>query len=107
VDLKTAELCGHRYRRTHSDLLKDGYSKSLLDELQDNDNVWLATEPELVERHQQTDDVMTERLMDSGETSDKTVMVYECYAELDVDGNGTTRSRLQSPAGLGFPTQVV
>jgi heme-degrading monooxygenase HmoA len=91
VSLKTAELCGHRYRATMSDLIKSGYSKAKLDALGGKDDLWRVTDPELIERHQKTDDVMSESVWETEQDARKTITVYECYCELDMTGEGRSK----------------
>lgn len=88
VSLETADLCGHRYRRTYSELLKDGYPKSKLQDLIEDDGVWLSTEPELIERHQQTDDIIGTRVIQWDQDASKTCIVYEAYTMMDPDDTG-------------------
>lgn len=90
VSLGTAELCGHRYRETYSGLLKAGYDKKLVDKLQAKDDLWLVQEEELVERHEQTSDTAIAPNDASPQDARKTIQIYECYCELDDDGDGTS-----------------
>ena len=91
VNLDTTPLCGHRYKRSFSDLMADGYDKKVLLDLADNDSIWLSTEPELIERHQQTDDIMSDRLLQWDQDSAKVAVVYECYCMMDPDDTGRQR----------------
>lgn len=91
VDVDTAALIGHKYRRSRADLLRDGYKASLLDELPDEDMLYLTTEPELIERHQQTDDTIIDAHSLNGDDVDRQFMIYECYTRVDLDGTGKTQ----------------
>lgn len=87
-DLETTELAVHRRLVTISELLKMGIDRKLVMTLQDNDRIWLQTEPELITRHQETDDLVGIKTFESGQKARRTCMLYECYAELDVKDDG-------------------
>jgi hypothetical protein len=88
--IKEAKLVVHRQPKTASDLIKMGYKQSIVDKLQDQDEAWLSTEPELVQRFQQTDDIIGMRNDEMGGKARRIILVYECYTELDMDGTGRT-----------------
>lgn len=91
VSLQTAELCGHRYRATVSDLVKSGYPKDVIESLKDRDNLWLASEQELVQRHQDTSDTINANGLESAQDARKTIAVSECYLELDMNRSGKSK----------------
>ena len=86
TSIDAAELVFHRHFRTVSQLIRDGYDPKKVKELYDNENIWLSTEPELLVRFEQTDDIITKDVLNSDQTALKTVMVYECYTTLAIDG---------------------
>lgn len=89
-DIRTADLVFHRSLKTSSDLIKSGYDKKKISALQDNDRIWMQTEPELIARFEQTDDLIGTKVLDNGQEARRTVMVYECYLELDMDDTGVS-----------------
>jgi hypothetical protein len=98
-DLETADLTFDRHEMTVSDLLKAGYDKDKVADLQSNDRLWLATEPEKIARFQGTDDMIGTKVLEDGQEARRTVMVYECYLELDIDG--TKESQLFKVTKVG------
>jgi hypothetical protein len=83
--IKDCDMCFHRHEMTVSDLIKMGYDKKTVDELQTNDRLWLSMEPERIARFEQTDDLIGTRITETGQNARRVVMVYECYLELDID----------------------
>lgn len=90
-DIESADLVFHREEKTISELLKMGYPRKLVDSLQNDDRLWMAMESERLARFQPTDDLIGSRAMDDGSVSRRTVMLYECYLELDLEGDGETQ----------------
>lgn len=86
--VRNAELVCHRRLVTISELLKMGFPKSVVMHLQDNDRIWMQTEPELIARFQNTDDLIGVKVLEDGQKARRTCMLYECYVELDMDGEG-------------------
>jgi len=89
-DLKSAEFCFHREPKTVSDLIKMGFDPKIITQLQDTDRLWLSQEPEQIERYQQTDDMIGVRGMDESQKSARQIMLYECYMEMNIDGDDET-----------------
>lgn len=88
-DIETADLVWDRQEMTHSELLKAGYPKEKVDQLQDNDKIWLSLDNERMTRFQETDDIIgTSAVNDDGQKSKRVCVVYECYTELDIEGTG-------------------
>lgn len=84
--IQEAPVVYHRTRKTRSDLIKAGYDKKTIEELANNQDYWTE---EYQERHKDTDDgtvYYEEQMQDAS----RWIMVYECYAQLDVSGTGTT-----------------
>lgn len=83
--LSTTEMCFHRREMTVSDLLKAGYSKSVVEDLQSDDRLWMAMEPEKIARFQPTDDLIGTHALEDGQAARRSIMVYEAYLELDLE----------------------
>lgn len=86
-NIKTADLVFHRHEMTVSQLLKEGYDKDIVHDLQSNDRLWMAMEPEKIARFQDTDDLIGTKIMEDGQEARRVCLVYECYLELDVDND--------------------
>jgi hypothetical protein len=97
--LDEADLKFHRHEMTVSDLLKAGFKKSDVEELQSDDRLWMAMEPEKIARFSPTDDLIGTKVLENGQNARRVVMVYECYLELDVDG--TDESQLFKVTKVG------
>lgn len=82
-------FCYHRQRYTRSELLAEGYPSSLIDRISDDAQGW-QVDPEVLARYEQ---IGAERIGGVDELTDATkkVWVYECYVDLDVEGTGRTR----------------
>lgn len=77
--------------KTLSELRKEGYDDAILEDLNSDESNWLTTEPEEITRFEQTDDLITrEDAAVNEQEARRMIRVYECYAELDVDGKGIT-----------------
>jgi hypothetical protein len=90
-DIATADLVFHRHEMTVSQLLKAGYKPDVVHDLQSNDRLWMAMEPERIARFQQTDDLIGTKAMEDGQEARRTCLVFECYLELDMDGNSESQ----------------
>lgn len=84
--IEDSDLVFHRHEMTVSDLLKAGYDKDVVEDLQSNDRLWMAMEPEKIARFMPTDDLIGTKVLEDGQNARRVIMVYECYVELDVDG---------------------
>ena len=89
--LQRPALCFHKRLMTASDLIKDGYDPKIVKKLQDTDRLWQVATPEKIERFEQTDDMMQDRIFENGQQANRECMVYECYLELDLDDSGTSQ----------------
>lgn len=85
--IETADLVFHRQEMTVSAMLKAGYDKDKVADLQSNDRLWMAMEPEKIARFQSTDDLIGTKVLEDGQNARRVLMVYECYLELDLDGS--------------------
>lgn len=90
-DILTAELVFHKQPMTLSDMLKQGYDKAKIEKLRDEDRTSADQEPEIIERFADTGDVLGRGSDDSGQRARKVIVVYECYREIDVNGDGTSQ----------------
>lgn len=89
--IEDADLVFHRHEMTVSDLLKAGYDKDTVADLQSNDRLWMAMEPEKIARFQGTDDLIGTKVLEDGQEARRVVMVYEAYVELDMDGSNESQ----------------
>ena len=85
-----ADVCFHRQRKSVSELLDMGFSKSVVEDLQQDGRIWLDMEPEVIARFNPTDDTQFSTSIENG-TAKKTCLLFECYANLDVDGTGIAK----------------
>ena len=92
TSIEEANLVFHRQSMTKSELIKHGYSKSVIDDLPDDDGMDARLNPEVVQRFSPTGDVIGLSDLD-GDTQDarKLYTVYECYMHLDIEGDGTSQ----------------
>jgi hypothetical protein len=86
--LHEADFVFHRHEMTISDLIKQGYDRRVVEDLQTNDRLWLSMEPERIARFEQTDDLIGTRVTETGQQARRVVMVYENYVPLDMDDTG-------------------
>lgn len=87
--IEEAEICFHRQRKSASDLRELGFDQDVIEDLQSNDRLWLDMEPEVLARFAQTDDLVSSNSLENG-AGKKTCLLYEVYADLDVEGEGVT-----------------
>lgn len=91
VDLKSPEMCFHRREMTVSQLLKEGYNKDVIEDLQSDDRLWMAMEPEKIARFGPTDDLIGTHALEDGQEARRTIVVYEAYLELDLEDDGESQ----------------
>lgn len=87
VSLEEAGIVYHKQRKSKSELLELGFDKSVVETLSDDDRNWQSSDPELLARHEATDDLMSHDDLEVG-AAKRTCMLYETYALLDVKGTG-------------------
>lgn len=81
--IETANFCCHRTQKTRSQLIEMGFDREVVDQLPIfNSDVW---NEEKVQRHSDTEDWIEDN---SGDHASDSVWLYECYAQLDLDGDG-------------------
>lgn len=86
--IKDADLVFHRREMTVSALIKAGYDRKIVTQLQNDDRLWMAQQPEKLARFMDTDDMIGEHVLENGQLGRRTCMVYECYTELDLSDDG-------------------
>lgn len=90
--IKDADVVGRKTRISQSDLIKQGYSRKVIEDLAGNDELWLQVEPEVSARFDATEGSGIIGLDNHAATPDRRkIDVYELYAHLDVDGEGVSR----------------
>lgn len=86
-----ADLVYHRQSLTRSDLIKQGYPRNIVDTLQADDGLEMATDPEFIQRFAATTDAVGTQFDSSSQHGKQRFTLYECYLELDVEGDGRTQ----------------
>ena len=84
--LDSVNFCAHRTKKTISELTDEGYPKKLIDKIGEHSDVDMETDPEVLSRF---DNIGNRSFNSSGyQDQVRTVMVYEAYIMLDVEGTG-------------------
>jgi hypothetical protein len=84
--LDSVNFCAHRTKKTISELTDEGYPKKLIDKIGEHSDVDMETDPEILSRF---DNIGNRSFNSSGyQDQVRTVMVYEAYIMLDVEGTG-------------------
>jgi hypothetical protein len=84
--LDSVNFCAHRTKKTISELRDEGYSEKLLTKIGEHSDVDMETDPEVLSRF---DNVGNRSFNSSGyQDQVRSVMVYEAYIMLDVEGTG-------------------
>lgn len=84
--LEDVTFCAHRTKKTLSELRLEGYSEKLIDKIGDHTDVDFETDPEVLARF---DNIGNFRNGSSDHQDQvRSVMVYEAYILLDVEGTG-------------------
>ena len=96
TDIETAQFICHRVKKTASDLVEEGYSKSVIDSVR----TYTASEAEYNEerlaRFSMDDDSMPP---DEGSGATRQIWVDECYIRLDENGDGIAELRKITKVG--------
>ncbi len=84
--LEDVTFCAHRTKKTLSELRLEGYSEKLIDKIGDHTDVDFETDPEVLARFDNVGNFRN----GSSDLQDqvRSVMVYEAYVLLDVEGTG-------------------
>lgn len=88
--LKEAPVVYRRTSKTRSELLKMGYKDSVLEEIWGDDDFWLRTDPEVMQRFIQVDDAAYAGIDAEMQPDRRSITVYDIYAHLDIHGTGKT-----------------
>lgn len=95
--LDDVKFCAHRVPKTISEL-RELYDDDLIDQIGDHEDIQLETDPEVLARHE---DIGADRGFNATGYQDqmRTVLVYEAYILLDVEGTGTAKLQRVVKAG--------
>lgn len=96
-NLDDVKFCAHRVPKTISEL-RELYDDDLIDQIGDHEDIQLETDPEVLARHE---DIGADRGFNATGYQDqmRTVLVYEAYILLDVEGTGTAKLQRVVKAG--------
>lgn len=88
--IEAAAFVGHRTRKTFAQLIEEGYDPAKVRKIGASDETELSMNPEVLSRFE---GIGAERLNLSGEVQEQSryVIVYECYMNLDREGDGSTK----------------
>jgi len=83
-------FCAHRTRKTLSELREMGYDDDKIDKLGDHEDIEMDTDPEVLARHE---DIGSDRGFNAHGYQDqvRSIMVYEAYMVVDVEGTGVAK----------------
>ena len=99
VSLETAQFVAHRTRKTLSELREMGVSEKQIEDIgNSHDDVEMETDTELLARH---DEIGSHRGVHNLGLQDqvRSIMVYEAYITLDVEGDGVAKLHRVLKAG--------
>lgn len=91
-----ARFVGHRVRKLASDLVADGYSRSLVDRIPGDETAENTAETESRSRYEDNDTGLNAASMDR---STRQIIVTEGYLRVDYDGDGIAELRMVTMAG--------
>jgi hypothetical protein len=89
--LEKATFCAHRTKKTASELIKMGFDKKKVEDLTYEEGDGLDTAPEILARFESISQDHLGVDSSTGQKQSQRVLVYECYLELDMDGDGETK----------------
>ncbi len=92
LDINSANFLCHRDTVTASDLIVDGYDKSLIESIPAGNEA--ALDEENTERFE--DGIVEDAVEDK---SGRKITIYECYIRIDFDGDGKSEYRMVKLAG--------
>lgn len=92
-------FCAHRFRKTISELIGEGYDKKLVDQIPRSEGDDLSTNEEATERQQPEMVDAETSLSDTLDQSMREVWVSECYLKIDTDKDGRAELRKITVAG--------
>lgn len=90
TSIENAPFVAHRSKKTYAQLIEMGYDIKKVQSIGAEDESELSLHPEVLARFE---DIGADRLNLNGEVQpqSKSIVVYECYTKLDMEGDGTTR----------------
>lgn len=96
--LEDVNFCAHRTKKTISELRDMGYDDDQLDRLGDHEDIEMDTDPEILARHE---DIGSDRGFNAHGYQDqvRSIMVYEAYIMVDVEGTGIAKLHRVVKAG--------
>ncbi len=83
--VESSNFCAHRVRKTRSELLEMGFDRKVVETLPTYNSD--EYNEEVVQRHDDTEDWVD---YNSGDHASDQIWLYECYARLDLNGDGKT-----------------
>ena len=97
-NLDDVNFCAHRTRKTISELREMGFDDDKIDDIGNHDDLELDTDPEVLARHE---DIGSDRGFNAHGYQDqvRSILVYEAYIMLDVEGTGTAKLHKVFKAG--------
>lgn len=96
--LDDINFCAHRCPKTLSELREMGFTDEQLENIGDHEDVEMETDPEVLARHEE---IGQDRGFNAHGYQDqvRSVLVYECYMNIDIDGSGIARLHKITKAG--------
>ena len=105
--LEDVNFCAHRTSKTISELREEGYDEELLADIGQHEDVDMETDPEVLARHEQ---IGSDRGFNADGYQDqvRSVMVYEAYIMLDIEGTGIAQCyRIVKAGNVILETEAV
>ena len=105
--LEDVNFCAHRTSKTISELREEGYDEELLANIGQHEDVDMETDPEVLARHEQ---IGSDRGFNADGYQDqvRSVMVYEAYIMLDIEGTGIAQCyRIVKAGNVILETEAV
>lgn len=96
--LEDVNFCAHRTKKTLSELRLEGYSEKLISKIGDHTDVDMETDPEVLARFDNVGNFRNAK-GDGYQDQVRSVMVYEAYIMLDVEGSGVAELYKITKAG--------
>lgn len=102
IDLSSARFTGHVVIKSASDLIKEGYSKEIVNELPFTDGI------KTDQRFTLQNESVTLSNSYQNDASSKLIDIGEYYLELDVDGDGIAQlMQITTGGNSGLPTKIL
>ena len=97
ITIESADFVCHRVKKSVSDLIQEGYDKSILDKIPsytDSDAEYSSERLARFSYDDTSDDIGVE-----GTGGDKTIWIEECYVKVDYEGTGISKLRKITKGG--------